>query len=281
MTSKELTQALKSPAHKLAIKAVELIKSNGPLSELKSLIEQGCPDFYYERDSLHPRSRFYTNMILDVCFESGFGVVNQEKNESVHTFVLGDYHHSEGREAYFSLLLDAGFRPGRNGWRGDLFPHILNSCFYYAEKEKEIADRDRAKVFAKILIASGRYDIQKYVARRYEWLGFVENVDFLIGLGANPSGPDMINCALSYIGCDPSRGQTVSGRADVIRKLLSLGAVPDKNPLQSYKDNFIRHALESNGLLESIASFGVIDLEPHAGYSDFLKNLSPRDRIAA
>lgn len=277
-TREELKAALKSPGNKLAAQAMELIRQGGPIETLKGIIEKGCPHVFYERDKAHPRSRYHTRHVLDVCFESGFGIVEEKtSNEGTHevmSAVLGEVHQSQGREAYFKLLLEHGFTPGENSWRGGLFSHIINSCFYQDRTETE-GKQASARRFAKILIESGRYDIQHYAKNNYGWVGHPEHLDFMISLGANPQGSDMIDCALSYVGCSPNGTLTNEDRINTIRKLLDLGAAPERNLGRAGSSALhARTRLEEAGLVERLSEFGIIEKDRPQEYTDYLARVA-------
>jgi len=225
MTRDELKTTLKSPENKMAQEAITLIKTGGPIEKLKELVAQGCSDTFIERDPAHPRSRFLTHKVLDTCFESHFGVTQVRKEGNTEIASLGDVHASEGREGYFELLLSAGFTPGTNGWRGSLFQHILNSCFYTIDGDSR---RDQAKKFAKILIASGQFNLQRYAENNYQWVGSLPKLETILELGAQPT-PAMTDCALTYVNCSPNSGETTEDRHAVILRLLELGANPTKD----------------------------------------------------
>jgi hypothetical protein len=279
MNSEELKEVLKSKANKLAIAAIDLIQSGGLLEDLAQLVAAGCADSYVERDPSHPRSRFLTHHVLDTCFDTHFDIVKQTEGEGVFTTVLGEVHHSEGREPYFKLLLDAGFKPGTNGWRGRLFEGILNECFY-PDHMTNASRRETAKRFARLLIDSGRFDLQHYANTDYHWTGSLDKLAIILAFGANPAGPGMIDRALSYIACAPNSGEAGRSRADVIHRLLELGAVPQEKSLGS-RDK--RYQIETFGLLEKLAAFGVIELEQPPAYLEYLDRhgyANPRWQLA-
>jgi hypothetical protein len=265
MNSQELKEVLKSKGNKLAIAALHLIESGGALEDLQKLVAEGCNHTYVERDSSHPRSRFRTRHVIDACFDTHFGVVKQTQGEGVTTTVLGEVHKSEGREAYFQFLLDAGFTPGRNGYRGELFDGILFECFK-CDETSEVGRRERAITFARMLIASGRFDIQRFACKSYYWVGSLDKLDTILSFGANPEGPGMIDEALSFIACAANSGETDRSRVDVINRLLELGATPK----EQIRANDKRFRIETYGLLEKLAAFGVISIEQSSEYLAFL-----------
>lgn len=273
LTRDQLKAVLKSKPNILAGKAIEVIKAGGPVSELEALVNQGAAHGFIERDPSHPRSRYLTSYVLDKCFESSFGVVKQEtaKLESgveMLTATLGHIHQSEGREAHFAFLLSRGFPEWSNSYRSSLFRHILDSCFY-THNGKET--RGSARAFAKILADSGRYSIQHYAKNAYGWIGHPEDLDFILSLGADPTGSDMIDCALTYVGCDPSGGYTSEDRIGVIRRLLELGAEPKKNLGAAVSWQHIRLQLEKADLIPQLAAFGVISLERSEEFNVWLE----------
>lgn len=279
MNAQELNEVLKSNANKLAKDAIELIQSSGPVEELVKMVANGCGHTYIERDPAHPRTRFLTHYVLDTCFDTHFGVQKESSTEGVFTAVLGEVHQSEGREPYFKLLLEAGFSPGRNGYRGDLFQGILFECFY-PDQMTSPARRETAKRFARILIDSGRFDLQQYATNNYHWVGGMDKLETILAFGANPEGHGMIDNALGYIACAASSGETDQSRVDVIQRLLELGATPQKRITANDK----RYRIESYGLLEKLAAFGVIDLDQPSSYMEYLLRrglVNPRRHLAA
>jgi hypothetical protein len=284
VTREELKAVLKSNGNQLAKKAIDLIKSGGPIEELRKFVEQGCNHVYIERDPAHPRTSYLRHHVLDTCFDNRFGVARKEPlvidgARVGTTAVIGEVHESEGREGYFKLLLDADFAPGSNGWRGDLFPSILDNCFYH-ESGTAVGRKENSKVFAKILIASGRFDIQNYACNHYQWIGTPQNLYTILELGADPKGPGMIDNALGYIACAANSGETHQTRADVILRLLELEATPEKS-LRKRHD--ARLQIETYGLLELLAAFGVIELQQPAEYLEYLKRTeqsNPLSRVA-
>lgn len=270
MTREELKDILKSKTNKLAGEAIQTIRTGGGLNKLQELVEAGAAQLYYERDPQHPRSRFLSHHVLDACFESSFGVVEEKTEETedgykIHSATLGDVHKSDGRLEYFKFLLSKEFSPGENSYRGGLFSHIFSSCFYNNSSQKN------AREFTKALIAAGKLDIQSRAANSYAWIGHPSHLDFMLELGADPKGSAMIDCALNYAGCSPSGGHTKEDRIEVIKKLLTLGATPEKNLRKAISWQHIRENLEAAGLIEQIAAFGVIESYPPQEYIEWLQ----------
>jgi hypothetical protein len=272
MTSEELKAILKSKTNKLAGEAIECIERGAPLAELQTLVEAGASEVYYRRDPAHPRSRFQIRAVIDSCFETKFGVVAEETQETqghtVNVLTLGEVHRSEGLLPHFRYLLSKGFQPGENGYRGALFQHILNSCFYRIETPEK---QRNARAFAKVLAETGAYNIQRYADNNYGWVNNPESLDFILSLGADPAGSGMIDCALNYVACSPNSGEEPGGRIAVVRKLLDLGAVPKKDLGRAISWQHIREALIEAGLLERVATFGAIQLEHPQGYLEWLQ----------
>ena len=251
MTREELKKVLTSKGNKLANEAILSIKSGEPLEVLEKIVEAGASDRYYYRDPLHPRSRYRVEHVLDSCFDSSFGVVKERtilngSAGAASEVVLGHLPSRPGRALHFAYLLDKGFSPGSNGYRGELFSSILKSCFYRDPSESAVAVE-----LASILIARERVDIQKFAENNYEWTGSEEKLRRIMSIGATPTGA-MLDCALSYCACAQGPGDPSSGRADVIRALLDAGASPSKKigVAGSSRD---QHAfLESHGLASRI-----------------------------
>lgn len=267
-TSKDLTEALKSPANKLALAAVELIRSAGPIETLERYIAEGLPYNYRERAG-KARTKFYDKMVLDTCFESSLGVIKTENLASSTVATLGSVHQSEGRDRHFDVLLAAGFPAGRNNWSGELFKHILSSCFYEQGSERQ----KQAILFAKVLHKHHPDQIQRCACHDYCWVGYLWKLQVMLDLGADPINPwippsspgytrqsTMIDCALRYVGCDPAEE-----RIEVIKALLKLGAIPrEKVHLSdSYKGHH-QIALEKAGLIEPLEALGAIERESKA-----------------
>ncbi len=280
MTREELKDVLKSKGNKLAKAAVDLIESGGPLEELRKLVQQGCNHVYVERDPNHPRTRFINHHVLDACFDTHFGVVEQHESERVITTVLGEVHRSEGRQEYFKFLLDAGFSPGTNGYRGELFDGILFECFR-SNDLSNVERRERAKTFARILIDSGRFDIQKFACKSYYWVGSLNKLDTILSFGANPAGSGMVDRALHYVACAPNSGESHASRADVIRRLIELGGTPQTTMQCSYDARF---QIESYGLLDMLAGFNIMSIEQPPEYRAYLERTgrkNPRLQLIA
>jgi len=266
MTRDELKEMLKSKENRLAGEAIAAIRAGAPLATLQGLVDVGAAQTFYMRDPAHPRSRFRTEQVLDACYETNFGVVSESTEErdgrGIHTAVLGEVHRSEGTLPHFRYLLSKGFTPGDNGYRGALFNHILKSCFRGERREN-------ARLFARTLAEAKAYDIQRFADNDYAWVADPTAVDFLIELGADPKGAGMIDCALNYIGCSPNSSEAPTGRVDVVRKLLALGAVPKKDLRKALSWQHIREKLEECGLLETVSAFGVIDANAPQEYLDY------------
>lgn len=265
-TSKDLTAALKSPANKLALDAVELIRAAGPLETLERYIAEGLPYNYRERAG-KARTRYYDKMVLDACFESSLGVIKTENLESSTIATLGAVHQSAGRDRHFDLLLSAGFPQGHSSWSGDLFKHILSSCFYEQGSERQ----RQAILFAKVLAKHQPDQIQRSACHDYCWVGSLWKLQVMLDLGADPINPwnppsgianesTMIDCALRYVGCDPAEE-----RIEVIKALLELGAIPRQKVhfSASYKGHH-QIALEKGGLVGPLMVLGAIEMEAKA-----------------
>jgi len=262
MTREELKKVLASRANNLAASAIECIKSNAPLPELERIVESGAADKYYYRDPLHPRSKYRTQHVLDTCFESGFGTIEARTSPPLAGVIpravkLGHVPAKESRAVQFAYLLDRGFTPGSNGYRGPLFSAILKSCFYQDPVEAPIAME-----LARILVAKGKVDIQGFAEKNYEWTGSVEKFNKVLDLGARPS-PLMLDCALVYCACAKSPNDPDSGRADVIRALLDSGVSPTKplGRLGSSQDQLA--FLSKHGLTDRIPVRPAILSSPH------------------
>jgi hypothetical protein len=161
-------------------------------------------------------------------------------------FVFGHIPATGGRAEHFSYLLDKGFTPGTNGYRGELFTHIIKSCFYSDPQESAAAME-----LGKILVDRGKFDIQRFAENHYEWTGSEDKLRKALSLGAKPT-PEMLDCALQYCACSSNTGDPKNGRADVIRILLDAGVSPSKplGRLGSAKDQM--DFLQRNGLAERL-----------------------------
>jgi hypothetical protein len=271
MTREEFKTVLASKPNKLAGKLIEAIRATKPLSEIRALVEAGAATVYYERNPSKPRSSFLTHYVLDTCFESRMDVQRSSVSDGIRTAVIGPVHESEGREEAFRYLLslrDPVFEPGNNNHRGHLFRHIFRSCFYRASPM-----RDQARKFAKVLVESGRADINFYAANDYGWNDHLESLETLIELGADPKAPGVLDCALNYVGCSPTHPYTSEDRVAVIKRLLELGATPtaDLKLDRAVSWQNIRHTLDQGGLLPQFVQFGVISETAPEGYSRWLE----------
>lgn len=251
MTREELKEILASKPNKLAAAAIESIKSRAPLESLQEIVSAGAADRHFARDPLHPRSKYRVEHVLDACFGSSFGVVAEKPAHSPSSpqargVVLGHIPATSGTASYFEYLLERGFEPGTNGYRGELFSAIVKSCFY-----QDKAESSTAMELAGILVRRGLVDIQKFAENSYEWTGSEDKLRKVMELGALPT-PGMLDCSLRYCACAPSLGDPKSGRADVIRTLLDAGLSPSKpiGSVGSSKDQV--SFLESAGLYSKI-----------------------------
>lgn len=278
LTKDEFRETLKGKPNKLAEKAIASIKAQEPLRNLKELVEAGCPFVFYQRDPRRPRSSYTIAHVLDACFESHLGVVQEkEKTEengvTMQTAVIGGVHHSQGREEHFDYLLSLGFTPGTNSWRGGLFSHIMNCCFYQDDPER----RESARKFAKILVKHGKIDPNFYAKNNYQWIGKMENLKFLIELGADPTRSEMIECALRYLACSTSQGETHQSRIEVIKALLAAGAVPVRFKEDHATDDYTRLRLEQGGLMPIFLKLGLINPKDSEKYTEFKNKLQKED----
>lgn len=253
MTREELKKILASKPNRLAASAIEAIKARSPLETLKEIVESGAADRHYYRDPVHPRSKYRVEHVLDACFDSSFGVVSEKSTTSPSGlvskgFVLGHIPASSGTSAHFEYLLDRGFSPGTNGYRGDLFGAIMKGCFYRDPSESSVA-----KDLATILVRKGLVDIQKFAESNYEWTGSEDKLRKVMELGALPT-PGMLDCALRYCACAQYQGDPKTGRADVIRILLDAGVLPSKPLGNSGSSKDQVSFLVAAGLHERIAS---------------------------
>jgi len=251
VTKEELKKILPSKPNKLAQKAIEVIKSDLPMTMLKQIVDAGSSDRYYYRDPLHPRSKYRVEHVLDACLESSFGIIGQASSAKITgshppAMVLGHVSPSRDRSAQFEFLVDRGFQPGTNAYRGNLFTAVLRSCFCRDSVESSISIK-----LARILVDRAKVDIQAFAECSYEWTGSEEKLNRVLSLGARPS-PKMLDCALQYCVCAQNQGDPSSGRADVIRKLLDAGIAPSK-PLGRLGTAAAQLSfLEAHGLAERV-----------------------------
>ena len=226
ITPIEARQILASSANKLAGQAAALIRANGDPAELARLFAQGAAGLFVRRDARHPRSRLQQESLLDVCFDDPgkplVPQVEQKDGYSVHRVTLGDMgkvadvSHVERRVALFRVCLAHGCKPGSNGWRGDLFKHVLNSCFYGES-------RAAAVLFARVLIETGRVDPVQWARHNYGWHGTLEKLSTLESLGAPRNSPGLLDNCLRYLGCSPNTGETSETRLAVLVAVLDAG----------------------------------------------------------
>lgn len=249
MNRTELTKQLNSKPNKLAAQAIALLRTKAPLESLQAVVEAGSSDRHYYRDPLHPRSKYRVDHVIDVCFESKFGVVKEQQvstpsGTTFDNFSLGHIPATGGLTCHFEYLLEKGFSPGRNNYRGDLFPSIVKTCFY-----RDPAESAMAMEFSKILVARGEVDIQAFAENNYEWTSSEKKLQRVIELGAIPSSK-MLDCALRYCSCAQNPGDPDTGRAEVIRTLMcsGLGLTPSSGDLRLSKDQQI--FLKKNGIAD-------------------------------
>lgn len=252
LTKQELKEILASKQNKLAGKLLELIKSNttDKLTKVTDLISLGCPDVYYKRDPSHPRSRYLIDYVLDSCFDNQ-EIIQPYPPTKMDTEEPPPYHEMVN---IFKLLVTKKFKSGESTFRGNLNHHIMNSSLYYANPNspKEVSKKNYATELAKILIKNKRIDINFYAGHSYLWVNSLENLEKILSLGAQPSGHNLIDCALSYINCSPSSNENPNDRIKVISKLLTLGSTA-KEPLEKkISGTSIKKKLEEHGLLEQI-----------------------------
>ncbi len=274
MTREELKKILSSKANSLASDAIKAIKTRSPLETLEQIVLAGASDRYYYRDPHHPRSKYRVEHVLDACFGSSFGVVSENTTQNaagvrVEGFVLGHIPAATGTAPHFEYLLDKGFSPGSNGYRGELFSAITKSCFY-----TDPAESATAMELGGILVRKGRVDIQKFAENNYEWTGSEDKLRKVLQLGARPS-PGMLDCALRYCACAQYQGDPKSGRSDVIRVLLDAGVAPSKplGHIGSSRDQV--SFLKSAGLYDRIATSSKL-MPPSTTSAGLAPTLSPQ-----
>jgi hypothetical protein len=268
MTKEELRKILASKENKLAGKAIEHIKTDGgdlppdeALAVLKNLVKEGASDVFYQRDPAHPRSKYKTSFVLDACFDCTFGVTKlpQENTEEgnqtqTQTVILGPVYTSLDKKKvlFFEYLISQKFKPGDTSYRGNLYQHILNSCFYYSANDQEKEKKELARQLAAVVVARGNYNINTYANNNYHWVSDLGSLDFILSLGANPQENKMIDCAISYVACGPTFGERDGQRIHVIKKLLELGAKPKRSIDSMVSSQSILAKLQEEGLLEEI-----------------------------
>jgi len=253
MTKEELKEKLASKENKLAIKLADLLSSyassdnteNKPhkreiLEEVKRILDLGCPQMFFKRDPVHPRSKYRIMHILDICFDA---ISNIRNNNSPH---------KEDLINIFEFLVRSGFEEGTNTFRGNLSTHILNNCFYPITNEKERENQKTCIVLAKILINNGKVNITTYAKGSYLWVNCPKKLQRILDLGANPKGEALIDCAISYIACSPNFQELPTDRIQVVQNLLNLGAVAKRPIEQRVGDKEIKEKLLEHGLLAQI-----------------------------
>jgi hypothetical protein len=226
MTREELKTILASKENKLAKDLIEAIQTGKPLDTVKTLVAAGAADKHFQRDPSHPRSKYLVKHVLDTCFDCHFGI-QEEKSEQVngmeiHTMAIGHIPAAPGREEYFEALLEAGFTPGSNGYRGELMHAIIQGVFYNNDQERETARK-----LAEVAIAHGKINIQHFAETSYAWTGSLEKLERVTALGAEPNDK-MMEVAMRYARCACNPGDPPDGRAAVIAALAAKGCKSQK-----------------------------------------------------
>jgi hypothetical protein len=250
MTKEELKTIITSKENKLAERAIEIIENghDNELAELSTLIKGGCSDIFYQRDPLHPRSRYRMHYVLDSCFSSSFGILKENNNSAI----LGFKNENINKSRFFRFLLENNFRSGSNNARGDLLQHIANCCFYPSKTNEEKDRQKIARELCKIMVELGKFDIQRYAENSYQWVANPESLEFLLEMGVNPKGHGLIDCALNYYACSPTSQEDPKGRTTVLEKLIALGAKPKEKLEQKIGHKEIKEKLKKNNLLKTI-----------------------------
>lgn len=254
-TREDLREVLKSKENRMAVRAIEIIRNQGPIEELQKLIDSGCPGMACER--IPRKQRYRVTSVLSACYESWFGVIRERPTGGgAVSMELGIVHESAGREKYFELLLDhPQFTADNNEWRGDLFRHIYNCCFYQGRDDKE--QRRQGLIFARILARKRPETLQHYVVNHYGWNGHPDNLKTVLDLGADPTGPGMIDCALNYLSCDP-QPYTTEDRIAVVLQLLELGARPERKRFRKHVMTLVERKIQDSGIYDALEKFGVL-----------------------
>jgi hypothetical protein len=243
LTRQELKEKLASKNNKLATKLVATFweETTDIIPKTLKLLDLGCPDRFFKRDPAHPRSRYRIVHTLDQCVESLYA---SNENNNKQNQLLEVFH----------LLLKRGFKEGESTCRGNLFHHILNNVFYLAipKNAQETNKRNMSIKLAEILVDNKKVDINRYAANSYIWVNSLYKLNLLLGVGANPKGNDLIDCALNYVTCSGTLNENPEDRIKVIEKLLSLGATPKEPIAKKLGPQEIFKKLQENGLLAQI-----------------------------
>jgi hypothetical protein len=263
MTPDEARKILKSASNVLAGKALDALKLGVPIAEFKQLVEKGASDIFYRRDPRHPRSRLIIMHVLDACFGAEFDVIARETTPSGgQSCTLGPTPVTLGKLEHFCFLLEKGFRPGSNGWRGELFQHIMASAFSNDNAAASLP-------FAKELVARGRVNIQRFAETKYYWLGSMERLRRIESLGATMNSRTL-DLALAYFGCDQRCHGGDASYAETITWMLDAGIVPmAKLDDGTSSATHGRLKCERFGLLARLIELGAYSETPSLRYERF------------
>lgn len=226
MTKEELKIIIKSPENARALKAIEIVSNPpskaGGIEDLRKLLP--LPSFHYKMDPAHPRSRFLTESILAACYSlHELGVQKQTVEKNHITTQIGPVDQTpetsgeamiKHKQECWDFLIDNGVTEGgSNGWRGELFKHVVD----YALRNY---DEPWHMPFAKKVVET-MPNFQIYIANSYDWLRSVNAFENAKALGMDPLNPKVFMTTITYLNCATSSKKEENGRYDVIQAILS------------------------------------------------------------
>lgn len=261
MDREQLKVVLKSKENKLAGKMIDAINADAPVTELIKLMDAGASPVYYCRSTTRPRSAYEIHPVIQACFKTSFGILGKAVGEGFTTLSLG--FSTSSKPAALETLID---HPAFAGALQEREYHkAVDSTFYSPDEGK--------RAIAKVILKSGVIDINVYAARSYSWSNTVEGYEFMLEQGMDPFAQDVLDYALSFIGCDPNGVPPEKGRPEVVRRMLELG-VPAYKPLNNGCSwQGIRRIAVEYKLLDRLVELGVLTKEHPEGFERYLEGV--------
>ncbi len=250
-TRQQIKEIVAHPANQRAERAMAVIKDpQGTVAAMAAIFAEGdCYDRVVARSSVNPRKAIAYHFMLDAAYPYGNLAVDYPNPDAT---VIGgtipmpaDW---QRRLELFTWMAENDFTPGRNDWRGDLFPAILVESTYRHGDPCAFA-------FAKAVVDTGRLDLPAWAAREYAWVGSVAKLAVVRRLGLDLRSPGLLDRSASLLGCSPNSGEKETDRAEVIRELVAAGAKLSRDSLRKLTSTAHRSPIQ-----EYARKHGIYDL---------------------